>query len=294
MSIEKIGFIGVGNLGMPMARSLLKSGFRLTVYDIRPEAVEKMRALGAIGAKSCRDVALACEIIISMVYTAAQTDDVFFGKDGVWQGLKKGSIIILTSTLAPSYCRELYSKAKKKGAQVIDCAVTDPSGQRHRMGSLTLMIGGDKGAVGQCRPIFEALGKHIYHMGGIGMGQTCKLVHQINAFNVATITRESLNLGLKAGLDFKKMVEALSNGRGSTKGLQHMAARLRSLKPAPASGAITKRASGPGVGMNKDSELALEMAEEIGVNMPIARFMAELDTTSEYEAYSKEMRKYAI
>ena len=301
MSSIKVGFIGLGNMGMPMAESLVKNGFSVTVYDLRQEAVEEIKSLGAKAASSCRAVAAASDVVISMVRDIPQTDEVILGKDGVWEGIKEGSTIIISSTLNPSYCQELYTRAKEKGIRVIDCAVSDPSGQRHRLGGLTLFIGGDEDAVKQCWPIFEAMGKNIFHLGGIGMGQACKLVHQLNAFNISTVTRESLNLGLKAGLDLRKMVEALSAGLGSTRGLQRMAAMLKSQRRTPAARPLVAQAPAtippdanarPQImGLNKDKQLAMEMAEAVGAEVPIARFMDELDP-SLYETYSTAMRQY--
>ena len=201
----------------------------------------------------------------------------------------------------PSYCQRLYDRAKEKGVHVVDCAVSDPSGQKHRSGVLTLMIGGDDDDVRTCMPVFEALGKDIFHLGGIGMGQACKLVHQINAFNIGTVTRESLNMGLKAGLDLPKMVEALSKGLGSTRGLQRMAASLKSRRQTTAAKPLVAQAplaqpAGAGVPppnpLSKDRQLAMEMAEEAGADMPIARFINEVDSNLMYKEYSAAMRRY--
>jgi 3-hydroxyisobutyrate dehydrogenase-like beta-hydroxyacid dehydrogenase len=295
MNSITIGFIGLGNMGMPMAKSLVKNGFLLTVYDLRKEAVEEIVSLGATPASSCRDVAAAGDVIISMVRDVQETDEVIFSKGGVWEGIKEGSTVILSSTISPAYCRDVYVKAKEKNVNVIDCAVSDPSGQSHILGGLTLFIGGDKDVVKKCSPIFQALGKNIFYLGTIGKGQACKLVHQLNAFSISTVTRECLNLGLKAGLDLKTMVEAMSAGLGSTRGLQNMAETLRTGKVVttpvrpPPSGSTGAKALPP-MG-NKDKQLAFEMARELGVETPICRFIDEIDTAL-YEAYSNAMKQY--
>ncbi len=300
MSAIRVGFVGLGNMGMPMAKSLLKHGFAMTVYDARRQAAEKAASLGAKIAGSCRELAAASDVIITMVRDIPQTDEVIFGKDGLWKGLAEGKTLIISSTLTPAYCRMLYARAKEKKVNVVDCAVSDPSGQTHRLGGLTLMIGGDDDAVRQCWPIFQALGKNIFHMGGIGTGQACKLVHQINAFGIGTVTRESLDLGLRAGLDLQKMVEALSTGLGSTKGLQRMAATLKSrgrtptgspaVPAAPVQPAVAAPASANP--LLKDAQLAMTMADEIGAGLPLARFISELDSTSAYPEYSAAMKRY--
>ncbi len=300
MIAVRVGFVGLGNMGLPMAKSLLRHGFPMTVFDVREEALRKAARLGAKIAGSCRELATASDVIITMVRDIPQTDEVVFGKDGLWEGLAKGKTLVISSTLTPAYCRMLSARAKEKGVPVIDCAVSDPSGQAHRLGGLTLMIGGDDGAVQQCWPIFQALGKNIFHMGAIGTGQACKLVHQINAFNISTVTRESLNLGLKAGLDLSKMIEALSTGLGSTKGLQRMAASLKSQRRTAARPPVTPLAPGqavaaaapPGNPLMKDVQLAMAMADEVKASVPIAGFIAELDPTSEYPEYAAAMKRY--
>ena len=300
MTATRVGFVGLGNMGTPMAKSLLKRGFPMIVYDVRKEAARKVVPLGAQVAGSCRELAAASDVIISMVRDIPQTEGVIFGSDGVWEGLAEGKTLIISSTLTPAYCRMLYARAKEKKVSVLDCAVSDPSGQRHRLGGLTLMIGGDEDAVRRCWPIFEALGKNIFHMGGIGTGQACKLVHQINAFNISTVTRESLDLGLRAGLDLPKMIEALSTGLGSTKGLQRMAAtfksRRRTAGKAPVGPPASARAAGAGAPpanpLAKDVQLAMAMADEVKASVPIARFIAEVDATSTYPDYSAAMKRY--
>ncbi len=295
MNSIKVGFIGLGNMGMPMAKSLIKNGFPLTVYDLRKEAIEEMEALGAMPASSCQDVATASEVVISMVRDVPETDEVIFSQSGVWKGIKEESTIILSSTISPAYCRDVYNKAKEKRVRVIDCAVSDPSGQSHILGGLTLFIGGDEDVVKKYSPIFEALGKNIFYLGSIGKGQACKLVHQLNAFSISTVTRECLNLGLKAGLDLKTMVEAMSAGLGSTRGLQNMAEMLRLGKvtvspPRPPTVNAAGAKTPPPMG-NKDKQLAFEMAKELGVDTPICRFIDEIDITL-YEEYSAAMEQY--
>ena len=297
MASMRIGFVGLGDMGMPMARSLLRGGIELAVYDIRHEAVRKMVSLGAQAVSSCRELASSSDVVISMVRDSAQNDAVLFGENGVWAGVKPGSVIIIGSTVGPAYCQELYIKAKRKDVEVVDCAVTDPSGQTHRLGGLTLMVGGDADVVKRCWPVFQAMGKNIFYLGSIGNGQACKLVHQINAFNISTVTRESLNLGIKAGLDLTTMVCALSKGLGSTKGLQRMAATLTSAKPAGARPIVSQAPVTSGTPaknpLSKDTQLAMAMAKDVGAEMPIASYVETLDTASLYQAYAAAMRLQA-
>lgn len=297
MSSIRVGFIGLGNMGMAMARCLPKKGLTVTVYDIRKEAIDEMVALGAKAASSCREVAEASDVIITMVRDIDQTRDVIFGKDGVWEGIKEGSVILITSSIGPKYCQEVYAKGKEKGVQVVDCAVSDPSGTAHYLeGQLTLMIGGDEDAVKKCWPIFEAMGKNIFHLGGIGTGQAYKLINNMAVMHTGTLIRECLNLGVKAGLDLDKMVDVLSVSTGGTWALQNQAyMKKKGIKMPP----MPRPAAAPGAGaqpqgarrMPFELEMAWQLAEEVGAEMPICKFIDELDTASVYKAYTDAMNK---
>ena len=282
----------MGNLGMVMARSIAKKGIPITVYDLRKEAVEEMVALGATAAGSCRELAEASDAIISMVRDIPQTDEIIFGKDGVWEGIREGSIIVLTSTIGPDYCRELYAKAKEKGVQVIDVGVSK-SVPTNEEGQLTLMIGGDDDAVKQCWPVFEAMAKYNLYLGEIGAGQACKLVNNMMGINIGTLIRECLNAGLKAGLDLQKMMEVMSVSTGSSWMLQAMASMRKSgarIAPPPSPPPSPPGAKAPEDIGSKDKRLAMELAEAVGADVPIAQFLETLDT-SVYDAYSAVMRR---
>jgi 3-hydroxyisobutyrate dehydrogenase len=296
MSSIKVGFIGLGNMGMPMAKTLARGGFSVTVYDLRQEAIEEMKALGAAGASSPREVARASDVVISMVWDIPQTEEVIFGKDGVWEGVRKGNTIIISSSIGPEYCRKLYARARERGVRVIDCCVTgrDPAGDNRPM---TLIIGGDEDIVKQCWPIFEALGKNLFYLGGIGTGQAYKMVHNMIAKHISAASRdcliEGLNLGLKAGLDLQKMVEVLSAG-AAARTIQSLGLKsgldlkkIFEVIRAPA-------ARVPEAKAHRESELdyAMEMAAEVGAKMPVCRLIDELDTASTYDAYYALMKQY--
>jgi 3-hydroxyisobutyrate dehydrogenase len=283
-------------MGMPMAKSLARGGFPLTVFDLRQAAIEEMKVLGAAGASSARDVAETSDVVISMVWDIPQTEEVIFGKDGLWQGVKKGTTIIISSSVGPEYCRKLYTRAKEREVRVIDCCVTgrDPLNENRPM---TLIIGGDEDIVKQCWPVFEALGKNIFYLGGIGTGQAYKMVHNMIAKHISAAARdcliEGLNLGLKAGLDLQKMIEVLSAG-AAARNMQNMGLKsgldvqkIFQIIRAPA----TKV---PDATAHRDSELeyAMEMAEAVGAKMPVCRFIDELDAASTYDAYYALIKQY--
>jgi 3-hydroxyisobutyrate dehydrogenase-like beta-hydroxyacid dehydrogenase len=293
MSSLKVGFIGVGNMGMAMAKPLVKKGFQVTVCDLNPRAVEEITALGAKAANSPRELAENSDVIITMVRDIEQTDEVLFGSEGAWEGLKKNAIIMISNSIGPEYCRSLYEKAKEKGFKVVDCAVSDPSGSLHTVeGGLTLMIGGDEEDVQICWSIFEAIGKNIFHLGGIGMGQTYKLVNNLATFNIGMVNREVLNFGLKAGLDLEKMTEVICASTGGSwimwfQGQLRKASKQRvSTTQAPPRNKVGKNAAVP-----LEKRLAAEMARKVGARLPIDEFMNNLDIEAVYADYLAKTRE---
>jgi len=295
MNNLKVGFIGLGNMGITMARSLAKHNIPLTVYDLRQEPIEELKSLGATGASSCREVAEASDVVISMVWDIPQTDEVIFGKEGVWEGIKEGGIIIITSSIGPEYCRDLYERAKEKKVRVVDCPVSGPPATKDNRPSC-LMIGGDEDVVKKCWHIFEAMGDHPLHLGDIGMGQAHKLVDNTMARHFGTVTRlcviEGLNFGLKAGLDLQKMIDVASVSAFS-RGIQSIG-----LKGGLDVQEIFKTIRGPmpllGSRRGRINELdyAMEMAEAVDAKLPLFHFSDELDAVSTYDAYYALRKQY--
>ncbi len=285
----QVGFIGIGNMGMPMAKSLIKNGLPVSVFDLNQNAVAEIKLLGAKIAGSSGELAGSCDSIILMVRDETQIDQILFGENGLWDCISEGKTIIISSTASPAYCRRLHARATKLKVNVLDAPVTDPSGQKHTLGGLTIMVGGDKEVVDRNWPVLQAMGKNIFYMGPVGNGQICKLVHQINAFNIGVVTRESLNMGVQAGLDLKTMVEALCQGLGSTRGLQNMAEYFKESQSSPRTSTAGPAAGGMGV---RDRILALELAKESGAEMPVADCIQRLDLRYLYNAYSSAMNEY--
>ena len=285
----KMGFVGVGDIGNVMARSILKAGIPLTVYDLNKEAVDKVVAEGATAAGSCKELMEVSDAVISMVRDIPQTEEVVFGKDGLWEGAKEGSIIILSSTIGPYYPRELYNKGKEKGIRVMDIGVTKNI-PTNEIGQFTLMVSGDDDVIDTCWPVFEAMSRKVFRAGRIGNGQAYKLVNNMVAFNMGTVIHECLNVGLKAGLDMKMMLDVMEEGTGGSWMANSMRARLESgirRMPPPLS---PTNGSPPPRFINKDQVLAIEMAEELGAEIPVARLMENLNESIVYEAYTKFMR----
>jgi len=215
MGAEKIGFVGLGEMGKPMAKNLVKKGFSLTVYDVRTEPVEELKALGATRAKSLRELAEVSNRIIMMVRDVPQTEEVIFGKDGVWEGLKEGSTIIITSTLDPFFCRSLEAKAKEKNVGVLDACVSGAK-MGAEAGTLTIISGGKEDTFKECLPVLEAMGTKIHYMGGVGAGQITKLANNLMMHvNIAGAT-EALALTIKGGIEPDRFLDVVKKSTGNS------------------------------------------------------------------------------
>jgi 3-hydroxyisobutyrate dehydrogenase len=215
--MEKIGFIGLGIMGKPMAKNLLKAGYDLTFYARRPEIIDEMTAAGGKPVKSSKAVAEAADIIITIVTADPQVREVILGADGVLQGASEGKLIVDMSTISPLTIREVAEVAAKKGVKVMDAPVS--GGDRGAIaGTLTIIAGGEKSDFDRCSGIFAALGKeeNIFHVGAVGVGQTVKMVNQfIGGINVAAIS-EALTLGVRAGADPEVMRQVIQVSSGNS------------------------------------------------------------------------------
>ncbi|MDD5701234.1 MAG: NAD(P)-dependent oxidoreductase [Dehalococcoidales bacterium] len=271
----KVGFIGLGEMGKPMARNLIKNGYNLTVCGhIRKEPIEEMKSLGAIVAGSPEELAEANDVVVVMVRDIPQTEEVVMGDGfwkgkGIWQGAKEGATIVLCSTLNPGYCRKLAEEGKKKGVLVLDSPVSGGFPQADA-GTLTFMVGGDKDAFDRCRPIFEAMGKIIYYLGGSGTGQAMKLVNNYMMVVTAYGTSEAIIMGLKAGLGLEQMLEIIkvSSGNSAVIGRWNILAEHQR---------VYRVKAGEKSIFNKDVMLAVEFADEMGVKSDFGKLVLQSD-----------------
>jgi len=262
----KIGFIGLGIMGKPMAKNLLKAGYSLVVYDINKEPVKELVKLGAEEGFSPKDVAERSEIIITMLPDSPQVKEVILGKNGVLEGAKKGSIIIDMSSIAPAVSREVAAKAEEKGIDMIDAPVS--GGEPKAIdGTLSIMVGGKKEVVDRCYDILSKMGTSIVLCGDIGSGNITKLANQIIvALNIAAMS-EALVLGTKARVDPEVIYKAI---RGGLAGSTVLDAKVPM---------ILERNFSPGFKIDlhiKDLKNAIATAHEIGVPLPLTSQIMEI------------------
>lgn len=212
----KIGFIGLGVMGRPMAVNLLKAGYELMVYDIVSENVQALAAQGAEAAVSVRDLASASEVVITMLPDSPHVQQVISGIDGVLAGATPGTIIIDMSSIEPTVSQELCRICEERGVSMLDAPVS--GGEPKAIdGTLAVMVGGDKAVYEQVYPIMEAMASSIVYCGGIGAGNITKLANQIIvALNIAAVS-EALMLSTKAGVNPEMVFAAIKGGlAGST------------------------------------------------------------------------------
>ena len=209
--MPRIGFIGLGIMGKPMAKNLIKAGCDLLVHDINREAVKEVVRFGAEAANSPREVAEKSEVIITMLPNSPQVQEVALGKDGLIEGVKEGQVYIDMSSIEPLVTQEIAEKLEKKGVKCLDAPVSGGEPKAIE-GTLAIMVGGPRDVFEKCREILEKMGKNVVRVGQIGSGQTTKLVNQIIvAINIAAIS-EAFVLGKKAGVNPKNIYEAIRGG----------------------------------------------------------------------------------
>jgi 2-hydroxy-3-oxopropionate reductase len=212
----KIGFIGLGIMGKPMARNLLKAGYSLVVYDINNEAVGELVKDGAVEAESSGDVASRSDVIITMLPNSPEVKEVVLGKDGIIYGVKSGSVVIDMSSIAPSTSRELSEELLKKEVVMLDAPVSGGEPKAIE-GTLAIMVGGPEDTFNKVKDILGKMGASVKLVGDIGSGNITKLANQIIvALNIAAIG-EAMVLAAKAGADPEKVYQAIRGGlAGST------------------------------------------------------------------------------
>jgi 2-hydroxymethylglutarate dehydrogenase len=210
---KKIGFIGLGVMGKPMAKNLLKAGFSLCVYDIVPEPVKELAGAGAKTAGSAREVGEKSDIVITIGPSSKAVQEVYLKEDGVLAGIKAGGIVIDMSTIDPIVSQEVAAWAQKKNVEMLDGPVSGGQGGAIE-GTLTIMVGGKEEIFEQCQDIFAAMGKNIYYCGPVGSGEISKIVNNMVLAICMQATCEGMILGTKAGVQPKTLFEIISKSSG--------------------------------------------------------------------------------
>jgi len=264
--MKKIGFIGLGIMGNPMVKNLLKAGYSLMVYDIVPEKVKDIVKAGAQAALSSKDVAEKSEIMITMLPNSPEVKEAVLGEDGVLEGARPGTILIDMSSIAPLVSKEIAEKAKAKKVVVLDAPVSGGEPKAIE-GTLAIMVGGPKNTFEKVKDILSVMGASVTWVGQIGSGNTTKLANQIIvALNIAAMS-EAMVLATKAGVDPEKVYQAI---RGGLAGSTVLDAKM----PLALKGNFK-----PGFRIElhiKDLANVLDTAHELGVPVPLSSAVMEI------------------
>ena len=264
--MKKIGFIGLGIMGKPMARNLLKAGYPLTVYDIVPDKAEEVVEAGAKAGSSSKDVAEKSEVIITMLPNSPDVKEAVLSNNGVLEGAKPGTILIDMSSIAPLASKEVAERAKEKGVVVLDAPVSGGEPKAIE-GTLAIMVGGPQETFDEVEDILSVMGASVTRVGEIGSGNMTKLANQIIvALNIAAMS-EAMVLAAKAGVNAEKVFQAI---RGGLAGSTVLDAKM----PLVLEGNFK-----PGFRIElhiKDLANALDTAHEVGVPVPLSGAVMEV------------------
>jgi 3-hydroxyisobutyrate dehydrogenase len=261
------GFVGLGTMGSSMAANLLRAGADLTVWNRTPGRAADLIALGATEAASPAEVAAQSKIVVVCVSDTPDVEAVLFARDGIAAGAAPGSLVIDCSTISPEATRGFALRLADLGVAMVDAPVSGGS-EGARLGTLTMFVGGSETDVARAKPVLEAMGKTITHLGRVGSGQSAKAVNQVVISGAYLGLAEGLILGLKAGLDPEKLVAALSGGSAQSWALTNRSGRMIDDEYPLGFRLALHR---------KDLGIALEMAGESGLMMPLAMLVAALE-----------------
>lgn len=262
----KLGFIGLGIMGKPMAKNLLKAGHELVVYDIVTKNVEDVVQAGAVAANSGKEVAQQCKIVITMLPNSPHVKTAVMGDNGILEGAVEGSIIVDMSSIAPLASQEICKACQEKGVKMLDAPVS--GGEPKAIdGSLSIMVGGDQKVFNEVYDILMAMGASVVHCGDIGAGNITKLANQVVvALNIAAVS-EAFMLSTKAGVDPEKVFHAI---RGGLAGSTVMNAKIPM---------IMEGNFKPGFKVDlhiKDLNNALETGHSVGAPLPMTSAVMEM------------------
>ncbi|MEM3760634.1 MAG: NAD(P)-dependent oxidoreductase [Candidatus Bathyarchaeia archaeon] len=270
-----VGFAGIGLMGSPMAKNILKNGYPLIVWNRTPKKIEEHVKLGAKPAKNPKELAEKSDIVICMLATPSATEDVVLGRGnlqnlGIIDGLKKGSIVIDMSTNLPSVVKNLAEVVRAKGGEFVDAPVIG-SVKPATEGTLTILAAGKKEVVDKVKPILETMGKKIWYIGDTGSGCAMKLTMNLHLHIITGAFAESITFGAKAGLDPALIVEIWNNSIFKTYITETKGKKVIDGDWTPA---FTLELAA------KDTRLAVEMAREVGACVPLGSLIEQLYNTA--------------
>jgi 3-hydroxyisobutyrate dehydrogenase len=273
MTPRNIAFIGLGNMGLPMAANLGKAGHTVTPFDLSPDAVGKAQAQGLRVAASAAEAVEGVDVVISMLPASRHVESLFLGDTGLLSRLAAGTLVIDCSTIAPASARKVAEAAATRALPMIDAPVSGGTAGA-AAGTLTFIVGGDASALELARPVLQGMGRNIFHMGAAGAGQVAKLCNNMALGVIMAVTGEALALGAAHGLDAKALSQMMAVSTGRSWATEVCNPWPGVLENAPAS-----RGYSGGFGsdlMLKDLGLAVEAAMAVGATIPLGELARNL------------------
>ncbi|HEX6078732.1 MAG TPA: NAD(P)-dependent oxidoreductase [Methylomirabilota bacterium] len=264
---EPVGFIGLGNMGAPMAGRLLDAGYPLVVHDMRAAAAAPLLARGARAAASPAEVGAAAATVITILPTSREVRQVLLGPKGLLDALRPGSLVLEMTSADPSATRELAGEVAARGSALIDAPVS--GGVRGATdGTLAIMVGGDPALLERARPLLARMGKNIFHAGPVGTGHAIKLVNNMCSGGILALTIEAVAVAARSGVDPARAVEIIQASSGRSNASDYKFPRFILSGGFDAGFAIRL--------MMKDLDGYGRLAQEAGVPSPVARAAAEI------------------
>jgi 3-hydroxyisobutyrate dehydrogenase len=258
--MTRVGFVGLGTMGAAMAANVARAGFETHAWNRSPGRGAELEALGVQRQPTPAALTTASDIVISIVSDTPDVEAVLFGPEGVATGAAPGTLVVDMSTISPSATRDFASRLAEKGIAMLDAPVSGGS-EGAQKGTLTIFVGGDAADLERARPVLEAMGKTITHVGGHGAGQAVKAVNQVILAGTYLGVAEGIVLALKAGLDVEQVVGALGGGAAQSWVLANRSGRmLANDYPLGFKVALHR----------KDLNIALAMAQELGADLPVS------------------------
>jgi 3-hydroxyisobutyrate dehydrogenase-like beta-hydroxyacid dehydrogenase len=252
----KVGFIGIGNMGGPMCRNIIKNtNHEVIVFDLDPEAIKRCTDLGASSATSVAEMAKTCDVVITSLPIPRIVEDVALGPNGITENAKPGTVYIDLSTNAPATARRLAEGARARGLDMLEAPVSGGVA-RATDGTIVIMVGGEAKTFEQQLPLLKSFSGEVIHVGDVGFGSVAKLINNMLAFCNSAAAAEALMMGKRAGIDMKKLDAVIRNASGDSTGYRNMATKAM---------AGNFNATFALDLAHKDLRLAMELADDVGV-----------------------------
>ena len=275
----KLGFIGTGNMGNPMAANLIRAGHQLTVHDLRREAATNLLEMGAEWADSPKDAVPGNEVVFTSLPVPRDVEVVLLGEGGILEGAGEGSIYVDLSTNSPTVIRRLHEICAARGISVLDAPVSGGT-YGAAAGTLAVMVGGEEQVFDRVKPALDAIGTHVVYCGDIGSGSVCKICNNLLSMGIGVLLSEALTMGVKAGVDLGVLADVIANSSGGCRRLTEKFPRFLfqgNFEP----GFATALAA-------KDVRLATDLGRELGVPMDLANLVDQRHVEAMFRGWGAE------